>query len=104
MLAAFAVGGWHLAGQTVAQVMLAIALPVAAATVWGLLLSPKARLSAPLGIRIALELVVFAVASALLWIADHHAAAVALLGGEVVVLVGLLVRGTPPGTTAELAG
>lgn len=92
LLAAFAVGGWRLGAGFTAWA-LAIALPLGCALVWGLLLSPKARLSLPLVPRLVVELTLFASAAALLWVADLPTFAVALVVGEVVVLALLLALG-----------
>ena len=97
LLAAWAVVGWQLPDATWQQVLVAIALPTASATVWGLLLSPKARFVMPLAGRLALELLLFAAASTALWVLDFHVAAFVLIGGEVVVLGCLLALRQPPG-------
>jgi len=102
LLAAWAVVGWQLPDATWQQVVLAIALPTASATVWGLLLSPRAQFVMPLAVRLTLELLLFAGASASLWLLDFQVAALVLLGGEVVVLGCLLLARQPPGANAEL--
>jgi hypothetical protein len=104
LLVAFGIGGWHLVDATGWQVVLAVALPVLAASVWGLLLSPKAKWTTPLGLRIVIELALFAMASALLWSAGPVGFAVALLVAEVVVLSSLIATGTPPGAAPDNAG
>jgi hypothetical protein len=47
MLIGLAIVGWHLADVTVLSVVLAVALPVAAAAVWGLWCAPRARWRLP---------------------------------------------------------
>ena len=103
LLAAWAVIGWNLVEPTALQVTLAVVLPIASATLWGLCLSPKARFDLALPLRVAIELVLFSVAALGLWLLDYRAAAVLLLGLEVVVLVALLRLGHPPGSSPEVA-
>jgi hypothetical protein len=97
LLAALALGGWSVGEATWSRWLLAVALPVVAAAVWGLLLSPKARLSLPLAPRLVLELALFALAASLLWATGQRAFAVVLFVGEVVVLGALLAAGQRPG-------
>lgn len=104
LIVAFAIAGWNLVELTGGQVVLAIALPVMAAFIWGLLLSPKAKLTAPLRLRLVIEVGLFVTASVLLWSAGLVGFAIALMVGEVVVLGGLLLVGTPPGATPDHAG
>jgi hypothetical protein len=104
LLVALGIGGWDLADAATTQVVLAVALPLLAAFVWGLLLSPKARVGAPLPARVAIELTLFAVASLLLWAAGLPVFASALLLTELVVVVALIAVGVPPGTDVDLAG
>lgn len=101
MLAAFAVVGWRLPEATWVQVTLAVTLPVVAAGVWGLLVSPKARVRAPLPVRLVVEITLFGTASVLLWVTGSPVAAIALAAAEAIVLVGLLATGNPPGSTTE---
>jgi hypothetical protein len=103
LLVAFAVGGWNLTDPAWAQVALAALMPVAAASVWGLLLSPKARFTAPLPVRIVIELALFGAASTLLWVAGLPAVGVVLLVAELVVVVALIAKGTPPGSTSTVS-
>ena len=102
LLAALAVGGWNLSETTWLQLLLAIALPVVTASVWGLLLSPKARVKAPLPIRVVIELALFVLAAALLWAAGLAVVATALLLTELVVVCALIATGTPPGSDVDL--
>jgi hypothetical protein len=77
-LAALAYGGWHVPGAVWVRVLVAVALPLAAAVVWGRWVAPKASrpLSDPL--RLVPEWVVFG------------GAAVALIGTGHPVLAGVL--------------
>jgi hypothetical protein len=97
LLAAMGVAGWRLAGATWAQAILVVTLPLVTAIVWGLVISPKARVQLPLAPRLVIELVLFATAAVLLWLADLTTWAVVLLGGELLVLGGLLASGQRPG-------
>ena len=62
MLAALAWGGWHLTDSTVLSLLLALALPAVAATVWGLWVAPKARRRLADPARLAVEVTLFAAA------------------------------------------
>ena len=100
MVAAFARVGWQAGGAMPVSLVLALLLPLAAATVWGLLLSPKARLTVPLPARLVLELALFAAAAGGLWWAGAPGWALALGLGELVVLGALVATGHPPGPAA----
>ena len=63
MLAALGYAGFRLGDGLVAQIALAVALPLAAAVVWGVAIAPKARRRAPDPGRVALELLLFAAAA-----------------------------------------
>ena len=102
LLVALTIGGWNLSDAAVAQVLLAAALPVVAAFVWGLVLSPKAKVVPPLPARVTIELALFVAASALLWAAGWFGLAVALLLVEVLVVLALIASGHPPGTDVQL--
>ena len=71
MLAAVALWGWDELGAAAA-----VALPVAFATIWGMLLSPKARVPAPPAAKLTLELALFALAALALHGAGETALAV----------------------------
>jgi hypothetical protein len=77
MLAGLAIWGAH-AGEGVWSVVLAIAAPLAAAVIWGAFVAPKARWPVPPGRRVAIELVLFGLASTGLWSTGRPALAVAL--------------------------
>ena len=62
MLAALAWGGWHLTGSTAPALLLALALPAVAATVWGMWVAPKARRRLADPARLAVEVTLFAAA------------------------------------------
>lgn len=66
MLAALGYGGWHLVDSVALSVVLALAPPLAAATVWGRWIAPRAphRLVDPA--KLAVEVTLFAAAAGLL--------------------------------------
>jgi hypothetical protein len=69
MLAALGYGGWHLVESVALSAVMALVLPVAAATVWGRWIAPRAahRLTDPA--KLAVEVVLFAVAAGVLVLA-----------------------------------
>lgn len=72
MLAALGYGGWHLVDPVALSVVLALALPLAAATVWGRWVAPRAghRLADPA--KLAVEIALFSVAAGLLVLAGPN--------------------------------
>ena len=62
MLAALAWGGWHLADSTPLSALLAVALPLAAAAIWGRWVAPKARHRLRDPARLGVEVMLFAAA------------------------------------------
>ena len=83
-LTALAVWGWQVSDQIVVSVLLAIAAPLVAATVWGRWVAPKARHRLEDPARLGVELLVFGAAVAGLLAADHPRLAVALAVGYAV--------------------
>jgi hypothetical protein len=77
MLAALGYGGFEAASGLFAFVLM-IALPLAAAVVWGLFIAPKARRPTVDPLRIALEVSLFGAAGAALLVADATLAGVTL--------------------------
>jgi hypothetical protein len=77
MLAAFAIWG-ALTGEGIGAVSLAVLAPVAVAAVWWAFVAPKARWPVPLGVRVAIEVVLFGAAALALWSVDLGVAAFAL--------------------------
>jgi hypothetical protein len=53
MLAAYGVGGYELTTNTVARWLLAIAFPVIVGVLWGIFLSPRARVTLPYAVKLA---------------------------------------------------
>lgn len=74
-LAALAYGGYEATESAAARWTLAIALPVAGALVWGVFVSPKRAVEAPLPVRLVLEAAVLGGGVAALAIAERTASA-----------------------------
>jgi Protein of unknown function (DUF2568) len=65
MLAAFGYWDFNAGSDALSSALLGIGAPLVAATVWGLLLSPRAPISLPLLAHLALQVVIFGLALAL---------------------------------------
>jgi hypothetical protein len=70
-LAGLAYGGWQAPGPVWVRLLLAIALPLAAAVVWGQWVAPKARHPIPDPLRLVPEWVVFGGATVALAVTGH---------------------------------
>ena len=81
VLAAVAAGVW---GSYAGGWVLAVLAPVLVVAVWWAFASPRARWGGPV-VRPVVKVLVFGLASLGLWVAGHHALAVALLVFSVVV-------------------
>jgi hypothetical protein len=80
--------GLRLAGGP-AGVAIAMMLPLGAALVWGMVVSPKARLGLPSSVRVVVELALFALAgTALAWL-TRPAFGVALVVADLAVIAAL---------------
>jgi len=88
-LAAFAYWGATTATAGVTRIGLAIALPSLLAVVWGLFISPKARIPTGAFGRAFLGLIVFLVAAAALWCRDRTA--LAMIYGSLAVISSMLI-------------
>ena len=75
-LAAFAYWGFERDGS--ARYLLGVGSPLVAAVVWGVFVSPKARVRVPGGVRLAIEVAFFGLAALALAAAGHPALAGAL--------------------------
>ena len=93
-LAALAVWGAQAGRGTTAHVMFAIAAPLGAAFFWGAFVAPKTPIRVPEPVRLAIELAVFAAATAGLAVSGHSGFAVAFAVVALVnsVLVRVLAR------------
>lgn len=70
-LAAFGYWGWTVRGGLALRLVAAVGMPVLAATLWGLFISPRARFSTGLVGQAALGLVVFLGAAGALYARGH---------------------------------
>lgn len=77
MLAALAFWGAQV-GDGIGGAALALAAPIAAAAIWWAFVAPKARWPAPIGVRVAIEFVLFGAACVALWSAGQSALAMVL--------------------------
>jgi len=77
-LAAVAYWGWE-TGSGITSPLLAAVAVAAVVVTWGLFLSPKRAIELPGALRLALELVVWAVAAAALWSTGHPVVGIAFL-------------------------
>jgi hypothetical protein len=100
LFAAMAVIGWGAMDNRLFGVVVGLGLALMTALIWGMLLSPRRRLDLPLAIRVVLELVLFATSAVGLAALGHPTWGLALLVAEVLVLIGLALRGLPPGADA----
>ena len=78
-IAALAWGGFSVASARWQQFTLAIVLPAAGAALWGLFVSPKAKVAANWLVRMAVEVAVFGAGAALLYLSAKHGLAIAFL-------------------------
>ncbi|KQX54521.1 MULTISPECIES: YrdB family protein [unclassified Streptomyces] len=76
-LAVLAWWGWESAENTALRLLLAVAAPALAATVWGLFAAPKARIKVPLAGVLAVKALVFGAATLALFALDQPGWAVA---------------------------
>jgi hypothetical protein len=83
-MAAYGVWGWQAPSPTWLSLLLVWLLPLLAMLAWFFLASPKARYGGPI-VRPVVKVLVFGLASLLLWDAGHPSWAVGLLVFSVVV-------------------
>ena len=88
-LAALASWGFATGANALAKVGLGIGAPLLAAVLWGAFVAPKAWVTAPWAVRLAVELAVFGAAIAAFYAIDRPGLAVAL--GAVYVINRVLV-------------
>ena len=92
-LAAFAYWGATLSASSLSRIAAALALPVAVGVIWGLFISPKARVPTGRLGRAGLGLVVFLAAAMALFDRGHAAAAQAF--AAVAIMSSLVVYALP---------
>jgi len=76
MLAALAYWGFRNGDGTLRHVIVGIGAPLLAAIFWGLFLSPKATFTLALPVKLAFEIVVFALAIVALYASGQHLLAI----------------------------
>lgn len=89
LLATFAWWGHTLGGGGGLGLALGALSAIGLAVFWGLLLSPKARISLPTAARNTVEIAVFLVAAGALAVLGHPAWGALLVAADVLVLLGL---------------
>jgi len=96
LLAAFGVAGWEVGGGGAVGTVVAVAFAAAGAAVWGMWIGPKSsrRLRDP--VRLGVEVGLFALGGAALWLVWSPAAGMALAGASTVVAVVTRRVGEPP--------
>ncbi len=97
LFASFSFIGWTALDGGVMGIVAAVALPVVVAIGWGVLLSPRRIVDAPLWLRTVVELVLFACAAVGLWFGGLGIAGLGLMIAEIVVLAALWAVGQLPG-------
>jgi hypothetical protein len=97
LLAAAATIGAAAVDGPVASAVAGIAVALAVAMLWGLLLAPRRRVDLPLAVRVIVEVALFLAVGAGLVAAGRVGAAVALVAAELVLLPLLTFLGHPPG-------
>jgi hypothetical protein len=93
MLAALAWGGWFLGGDIALSLVLALLLPVVAATVWSRWVAPRARHRLTDPARLAVEVVLFVAAAYVVANAEPHPESIAFgLGVGAAFLISMPAR------------
>jgi hypothetical protein len=67
LLAALGYWGFHVAGGRVAKAVLGLGVPVAMMIVWGMFMSPKARVPLPGPVHLGMEVAIFGLGAAALF-------------------------------------
>jgi hypothetical protein len=90
--------GYSTGGGTAGHLLLAVAAPAAAGLAWGAFVAPRRMVAtAPLALRLAVELAVIGAAAAGLYTAGAHAVAIALAAMWAVNIAWLRLLGQRPG-------
>lgn len=87
-LAALAYGGFHVEAGLAIRILLAIVLPILAATIWGIFVAPRSQRRLPNPWRLIPELVVFGGATVALAAAHQQGWTIAFAIGAVIAVVG----------------
>lgn len=105
-LAIFAWWGWRAGGSTAISLLLAIGLPVIAATIWGLVAAPTASYGNPV-ITTIVKVAFFGLAAAALWTLDHRILAAAFVvivaANFLVIRLGNLNADLPTATSTQVS-
>src|SRR6476620_7967381 len=96
-LVALGVSGYDIAGGGAAGIALAIALPAAAALLWGLFAAPRAKYDVP-ALRVAVKVLVLG-GSAVALAATGHVVLGAVLGAAVILNAAMLAVLQPSGAS-----
>ena len=67
MLGAYGFAGYELSSNTVVRWVLAVAFPLVVAVLWGVFLSPKARVALPYGVKLAARFLLMIGGALILW-------------------------------------
>lgn len=97
LLAAVGVVGFNTSDGAAVGTLIAAILVIATATLWGVMLSPRRRLDPPVGIRLAVELALFACAALGLAATGYPAWGAVLFAAELLTVGALWATGHPPG-------
>lgn len=96
LLASLGIWGYHLVDGTVSRIVLSAGLPLIAAVVWGLFISPKARIALPIAAVVIIEFALVGTAAYGLIRSGYLVAAVVYavfhIGNRLLLL---LIGGTP---------
>ena len=97
LLAALGIVGFNASDSAAVGALIAAVLVIAAATVWGVMLSPRRRLDPPVGIRLVVELALFAGAAIGLSAIGSPTWGAVLFAAELLTVGALWAMGHPPG-------
>ena len=98
-LAALAYGGWQVPGPVALRVLLAVAAPLLAATLWGVFAAPRAPVHSPVA-ALSVKVLVFGSASVVLAATGHPGLALVLA----VVATASALLATPPQPVSRPGG
>ncbi len=101
MIGVYFAWGYAMAGGGAVGVLAGIAVALLVAAVWGVLLSPKARVALHPAVRTGVEILVFVGAAAALAYLGHLGWGVALVVADIAVLAALAALGGQPDQTSS---
>jgi O-antigen/teichoic acid export membrane protein len=97
LLAALGIVGFNASDDAAVGALIGAALVISAATVWGAILSPRRRLDPPVGVRLTVELALFAGAAIGLAATGYPTWGAVLFTAELLTVGALWAMGHPPG-------